>query len=275
MNIAAISAILNYTFKDSIRAKWLLIFALVFFLLAINIPTLVLLTVRYIPPNYLQVYLTSLIGLAFPFIPLLSLPMGATTIVEERESGTLQYILSNPISKADFLLGRLFGMLAATTLVILLGFGIASLFVYNIDVTRYAPVITATFVAALLNAIMLGVAMVISVLSKRKSTAIGIAIFLWFLFTVLSDLGFLSIIANLKGGATAALPVILLNPVESSRILGVLALGGTASELGSTGLILDYSLGSSATTVITLSLAAWLIVFFTTAFLLFRHQDVA
>src|SRR5438132_468099 len=125
-------------------------------------------------------------------------------------------------------------MLAATTAVILLGFGVASLIVYNIDVGRYAPVLTATSLAALLNAIMLGLAMVISILTKRKSTATGIAIFMWFLFTVLSDLGFLSIVLNLKAGAAATLPVILLNPVETSRIFAVLSLGGAADQLGST-----------------------------------------
>ncbi|TLX97566.1 MAG: hypothetical protein E6K90_10260, partial [Thaumarchaeota archaeon] len=102
MNVSAVWAILTYTFKDAIRAKWLLVFAVVFFLLAVNIPMLVLLAARYLPPNYLQVYLTTLVGLAFPFIPLLPLPMGAATIVDERESGTLQYVMSNPISKVDF-----------------------------------------------------------------------------------------------------------------------------------------------------------------------------
>jgi Cu-processing system permease protein len=274
LNFSAIWAILTYTFKDSIRAKWLLIFAVVFFMLAVNIPMLVLLAARYLPPNYLQVYLTTLVAISFPFIPLLPLPMGAATIVDERESGTLQYVMSNPISKVDFLLGRLGGMLSSTTLVILLGFGIASIMVYNIDVTAYAPVLTATAMAALLNAIMLGVAMVISVLTKRKSTATGVAIFMWFLFTVLSDLGFLSVVLNLKLGLAATLPVILLNPVETSRILAVLSLGGDASQLGSTGLIINYYLGNNAAAILGGTLVIWLVFFFVLAFILFRRQDV-
>src|SRR2546427_9209976 len=274
MNLSAVWAILTYTFKDSIRAKWLLVFAVVFFLLAVNIPMLVLLAARYLPPNYLQVCLTTLVGVAFPFIPLLPLPMGAATIVDERESGTLQYIMSNPISKVDFLLGRLSGMLSATTAVILLGFGVASAMVYNLDVTAYAPVLTATAMAAILNAIMLGVAMIISIITKRKSTATGIAIFMWFLFTVLSDIGFLSVVVNLRLGVAATLPVILINPVETSRILAVLSLGGDASQLGSTGLIINYFLGSSAQLILGVSLIAWLATVFTAAFLLFRRQDV-
>jgi Cu-processing system permease protein len=274
LNLSAVWAITTYTFKEAIRAKWLLIFAVVFFLLAVNIPMLVLLAARYLPPNYLDVYLTTLVSLSFPFIPLLPLPMGSGTIVEERESGTLQYMMSNPISKTDFLLGRMLGMVSATTSVILLGFGIASVMVYNVDFTRYAPVVTTTLIAAMLNAIMLGVALAISIMSKRKSTAMGIAIFAWFLFTVLSDLGFLSFIVNLKAGVAATLPIILLNPIEVARILAVSSFGGDLSALGTTGLIVNYYLGGSAMEVMSIILVAWLLAFLALDFVLFRHQDV-
>jgi Cu-processing system permease protein len=274
LNISAVWAITSYTFKEAIRAKWLLIFAIVFFLLAVNIPMLVLLAARYLPPNYLDVYLTTLVSLSFPFIPLLPLPMGSGTIVEERESGTLQYMMANPISKTDFLLGRMLGMVFATTSVILLGFGIASIMVYNVDFTRYTPVLTTTLIAATLNAIMLGVALVISILSKRKSTAMGVAIFVWFLLTVLSDLGFLSVIVNLKAGVAATLPIILLNPIEVARILAVSSFGGDLSALGTTGLIVNYYLGSAAGEVMTIILLVWLAVFVALDFILFRHQDV-
>ena len=97
---------------------------------------------------------------------------------------------------------------------------------------------------------------------------------MWFLFTVLSDLGFLSIVLNLRSGAAATLPVILLNPVETSRIFAVLSLGGAADQLGSTGLIISYYLGDNAFSILGATLLAWLAVFFILAFLLFRRQDV-
>src|SRR5207245_10021031 len=96
-------------------------FTAVFFLLAINIPILVLSFVRYLPPNYLDVYLTYLLTLSFPFLPLLALPMGAVSIVDERESGVLQYLLSNPISSLEFYLGRYLGLLLSTSAFLLLG----------------------------------------------------------------------------------------------------------------------------------------------------------
>ena len=69
--------------------------------------------------------------MTFPLIPLLALPMGAVSIVDERESGTLQYLLSNPVTKGEFFLGRAVGLLLATTSVIIIGFGAASVVVYT------------------------------------------------------------------------------------------------------------------------------------------------
>src|SRR5438552_16774409 len=101
MNVSAVWAILTYTFKDAIRAKWLLVFAVVFFLLAVNIPMLVLLASRYLPPNYLPAYLTTLVGRAFPFIRLLPLPMTSSTIVHAIASGCRQSIMPTTISTVE------------------------------------------------------------------------------------------------------------------------------------------------------------------------------
>ncbi|MFI5421538.1 MAG: ABC transporter permease subunit, partial [Nitrososphaerales archaeon] len=81
-----------YAFKDAIRAKWLIVFAILFFLIAINLPVIALHSGGYLPPNYLTEFIPDIVALAFPFIPLLALPMGAPAIVDERESGTMQFV---------------------------------------------------------------------------------------------------------------------------------------------------------------------------------------
>lgn len=274
MNHSNTLTILAHTFKESIRAKWLMMFAVVFFLLAVNIPMLILLAVRYLPPNYLDVYLNYLVTLSFPFLPLLALPMGASSIIEERESGVLQYILSNPISRGEFLVGRLLGLLLSTTVVVVLGYGTAALMTFNVNVERYGAVGEVTLVGATLNAIMVGIAVLVSILAKRKATALGVGIFLWFLFTVLSDLGFLSFILNLRSGPTSVLPIILLNPIETARILAVIILGGGNDQLGVPGVIVTYLLGDLTSLVLIGALLSWMIVFFSLCYLTFRKQDI-
>jgi len=267
------SAILVHTFKEAIRAKWLVMFTVVFFLLAVNIPFLVLLATQFLPPNYLDVYLAYLVSLSFPFLPLLALPMGATSIVDERESGVLQFILSNPISRAEFFVGKFMGLLLATTVVIVFGYGTAAILAYRISVAGYLSVGIPMAVGAALNALMLGLSLSISVLSKRRATALGLSIFAWFLFTVLSDLGFLSVILSLTNNLTYALPLIYFNPVETARLLAVVQTGGGPSQLGATGVVVVELLGDSATLVLTGSLLIWIMFTSAVSFALFRHRD--
>ena len=268
-NFGAIGNILNNTFQDSIRAKWLIIFSIIYFLLAINIPLLVLLIANFIPPNFLQLYLSTFVQVAYPFVPLLTLPMGAAVIVDERESGTLQYMMANPISKFDFLLGRMVGMLLATTLVILVGFGIATVFVYGTDWSNYAPLLISAAAAGLLNAIMLGVAFILSVMSKRKATAIGIAVFLWLLFTVIGNIALLSAPTAIVG-----LFPTLLNPIYIAQDWAYILLSNKISTQTSNTLLITHIFGHNVFVALFGSLVLWLIVVWVVTFLIFRHQDV-
>jgi ABC-type transport system involved in multi-copper enzyme maturation permease subunit len=273
LDLGVVRAISGHTFKEAIRAKWLLMFTTVFFLLAINIPFLVLLFARYLPPNYLDVYLTYLITLSFPFLPLLALPMGAVSIVDDRESGVLQYMLSNPISKTEYFLGRYSGLLFATSAVIVLGYGIAAAVSYNVSAARYLQVTIPMAVGIALNASMLALALVASILTKRKATALGAAIFAWFLFTVLSNLGFLSIVISLSLSQQSVISLVLLNPIETARILAVQLTGGGISELGTTGLVVQNTFGKSSWIVLMSGLMGWAVGATAICFLLFRRRD--
>jgi ABC-type transport system involved in multi-copper enzyme maturation permease subunit len=273
LNLNGVWGILSFTFKESIRTKWLMIFTAVFFFLAINLPNVFLSAARVLPPEYLASNLSTLLSVAFPLIPLLALPTGATSIVEDREAGTLQFLLSNPITKSEFFLGRGMGLLAATTVVIIIGFGAAAMVAYRFNVGEYYSVITTMLFAGMLNATMLALALIISSLSKRKATAMGIGIFAWFLFTVVSDLGDLSIAINLKVGSTASLLLILLNPVETTRILTVIANKLPFQQLGSPGLIASFLLGNSLFFVLLSSVMFWIWGLFLIGFAIFRRQD--
>jgi ABC-type transport system involved in multi-copper enzyme maturation permease subunit len=264
----------SYTFKDAIRARWLIIFAILFFFLAINLPDLVLASAGYLPPNYLSEFIPDLIGLTFPFLPLLALPMGSPSIVEERENGTLQFILSNPISRNAFFAGKTLGLLIATTLVVIVGYGIAGLYAYGANFGDYGPLLLVMVAAAALNAVMLMLALIISVQIKRKITAIGSAVFLWFLFSIISNYDLLGNVLSISRLTDWAMFLVLLNPVESSKTIALLNLSSDPSQLGMSGLIAYNVLGTYlATIVIAISLVIWIAVLLAGCFLLFRRQD--
>lgn len=268
-------AIFIQTFKDAIRTKWLISFTIVFLLLAINIPVLVLLIGGYLPPNYLSVFLTNLVAVSFPFLPLLALPMGSAVIVDERESGTLEYMMSNPISRFEFILGRLLGMAVATSSVVVLGYGLAAVVAYNADIAGYGEVAITLGIGLALNATMLGIAMTVSTLSKRKATALGIAIFIWFLFTALSNVEYLSIVSTLISGPWVALVFVLLNPIQIAILLVPGLTGIDLSQQGSVGFLMAHLFHAAAWEVLSVALVIWLVFFLGLTVLIFTRQDLA
>jgi ABC-type transport system involved in multi-copper enzyme maturation permease subunit len=275
MNAKGVWGILSFTYREALRTKWLITFGLIFFLLAVDIPDLYLASAGNLPPEYLPSSLASLISVSFPLIPLLPLPVGSVSIVDERESGTLQYLLSNPVTKSEFFLGRSVGLLFATTTVIVIGFGGAAAVVYAQHLAEYAPIILIMLFAGMLNAVMLGIALIISEFSKRKATAMGVGIMVWFILAVVSSLDQLVISVSLKLGAIPALAVVLLDPVESSRLLTVFGGGLGPSQVTNSALVVSHVLRSASFEYVLLSVILWISLTFAAGFLIFRHQDAA
>lgn len=275
MNALGVWGILSFTYREAIRTKWVIIFGVIFFLLAVDIPDLYLSAAGNLPPEYLSQNLSTLLSVTFPLIPLLALPMGAVSIVDEREAGTLQYLLSNPVTKSEFFLGRSVGLLFATTSVIILGFGAAAVVVFTTGISNYFSVVMIMLFASMLNAVMLGIALIISEFSKRKATAMGIGIMVWFLFAVVSSLDQLVIAINLRVGADAALAIILLDPVETSRELTIYGANLGQGQMNVSALMAAHVWGSNVYPFTLLSVVVWIAIMFIVGFLIFRHQDAA
>jgi Cu-processing system permease protein len=277
VNLNGIWGMLSFTFREAIRTKWLIVFSVLFFLIAVNIPVLLLSAASGLSAAALESNLglgTSL-SLAFPLYPLLALPFGAVSIVEDRESGVLQYLLSNPITKSEFFLGRTAGLLLATTTVIFVSFVGAAVALYTSDSTQSVLILIAMLITMMLNAVMLSLGLIISEVSRRKVTAMGIGIFVWFLFTTVSDLGTFVNAVNLTIGDAAAVWLVLLNPVETSRLIMVLAANLGAAQLGPTGYVVSFVLGSNFFPVILGSVLIWFLVLTTVGFIVFMRQDAA
>jgi ABC-type transport system involved in multi-copper enzyme maturation permease subunit len=277
MNLNGVWGVLSFTFREAMRTKWLIVFSAVFFLIAVNIPVLLLSVAYGVPPAFLvsNLGLTTALSFTFPLIPLLALPFGAVSIVEDRESGVLQYLLSNPITKSEFFLGRSAGLLLATSTVVLISFGGAAVAVYTSDSSESAFIVITMLIAMLLNAVMLALALIISEITKRKVTAMGIGLFFWFLFTTVSDLGIFVQAVDYTIGPVAGVLLVLLNPVETSRLIMVLAANLGTAQLGPTGFVASHVLGSNFFGVILGSVVIWFAVLTTAGFLVFMHQDAA
>jgi ABC-type transport system involved in multi-copper enzyme maturation permease subunit len=270
---AAMLAIFVQTFKETVRSKWLIMFAIVFFFLAFNLPLASLAAFNFLPQNYMSKFIGTIITITFPLIPLLPLPLGATSIVEERESGFLQYVLATPLTRSQFLFSRLMGLYVSTTTIIVIGFGIAALIAFrpSFGIFSIAYVILASL---LLNAAMLGIGLVVSVVARKRNTALGAAIFIWFVFTTISDSNVLAPVFSFAGQVVDVIPFVLLNPVESARLLVQSQSAQSVVDLGAAGMSMGYVFGNAYPTVLAITMALWIAATMVAAFLIFKLQDI-
>ena len=275
---SAFYMILKKELKDSLKSKWLVTFAVTFFFLALGVPYIILGAGGLLPQDYPGMVVGTLITLAVPLVPLVSLAMSSTTIAGERETGTLEYLLAQPASKVEVFFGKYVGIVLSLTLAMMLGYGGAELIVYATNPTFIVSFIYALLYSSLLSAASVGLGFIISVMTKTRAAAIGSGLFLWFVLVIIYDSGFLGVITVALNADTLLLPLTIANPVETTRILAMMHMADSPlrGELGPQASYLLQEYGSIvASRILAAVLILWVIIPVSISYLLFRRQDAS
>jgi Cu-processing system permease protein len=201
----------------------------------------------------------TLMNLCLLLAPLVAVLMGAASIAGERDRGTLEHLLAQPLSRTGLLVSKHAGLLVALTLATLAGFLPAGvLLVARGGAGMLGHYLLFPAIASLAGAAMAGVGLLISVSSRSAVQAQGAGVFAWFGFVLLYDLvliGALSVSGMRAEWLAAAL---VANPVDAARVLGVLALEPDLYLLGPAGAYLAARFSRLGAAALLLSaLAAW------------------
>ena len=202
----------------------------------------------------------TLMNLCLLLSPLVAVVMGAALIAGEQERGTLEHLLAQPLTRAELLLGKYLGLLAALTAATLAGFVPAGLVI----VGAAGPAVLGHYllfptIAALAGAGMAAVGVLISVTSRSAVHAQGMAMLTWFAFVLLYDLVLMGSLAASGMPPQWLAAALVGNPVDAARVLGVLALEPDLYLLGPAGSFLTTRLsptGTAGLLIATLSLWA-------------------
>ena len=203
----------------------------------------------------------TLMNLCLLLAPLVAVLMGASSIAGERERGTLEHLLAQPLTRHGLLLGKHAGLLAALTAATLAGFLPAGLLIaWSAGPAVLPHYLVFPVIASLAGAAMAGVGMFVSVSCRSAVQAQGTAVFVWFAFVLLYDLLLMGSLA-MSGIPVNILSVLLLaNPVDAARVLGVLALEPDLYLLGPAGAYLASTLSRGGTALVLLAtLLAWVV----------------
>ena len=184
--------------------------------------------------------IASLVSLVIYLIPLIALLLGFDAVVGERERGSLDLLLALPITRFELLLGKYLGLAAALTLSTVAGFALDAVLLYR----QFGWPGLYHYLGFMISSVLLGLAflslaLLLSVLTRERTRASGLAIALWFGFVLVFDLLLLGLLVASGGefGGQALAYVLLLNPADVFRILNVFSLDQMRSLYGLTSIV--------------------------------------
>jgi Cu-processing system permease protein len=203
----------------------------------------------------------AVLPLALTLVPLAALLIGVTAAATDDATG---FLLSQPVSRFQHLVGTWVGQAAALSLSILAGFGTGAAIVALVtgadDTARFGVLVAACAVAAVA---FLSISALIVAAVTRRNAAMGVAAFVWFCAVILYDAAMLSIAVSASGviGARILFVSVFANVVDLVRVLTLL-LAGTPHVLGAAGESWMRTLGgpTAAASLSLTALAGWIVL---------------
>src|SRR5690606_21354581 len=261
MRLSTVRALAQREISDALRNKWFVAYAGAFVVLSVALALLVLNSAGYGGISGFGRTSAGLINLVLFLAPLMGLTLGAQALASERESGTLGYLMAQPVSFAEIFVAKFVGLAIAITAAIVSGFALSTLTINLLgDGSGMGTFIALTAPTVLLALASLSLGMLISALSKRQSTALGIATVAWLALVLIGDLGLMGTAVILKLSPEQLMGLTLANPLEVYRIASIDMLQDSLELLGPSGLVAHDWFGSAIGPVLTAIMLAWIIV---------------
>ncbi len=283
LDLRAVWALLKKEFLDSVRNRWIIALSAIFIILTLMISFFgAAQTGGGIGFQGLPATVAGMTAISTILIPILGLMLSYAAVVGEKERGSILLLLSMPITRLETILGKFLGLGAVMLAAVLSGLGIGGIVIMAFAGTEGWE----NFIVFLLGAIVfalafLSVGLLLSSVTKRRSLAMGLAVFLWFFFAFIFDLIILGVFVATGGsfptpgqGQALMLPnwayaAQLANPVDAFGSFAARAFG-IGSAFGIPVELPDFvSIGTTG-----LSMALWALVPVTLAFWRFRRQDL-
>lgn len=223
--------------RDARRNRWFIVVSVLFALLSVSLSLLGLAGLGTLGISGFGRTAASLLNLVLLIVPLMGLLLGAMSIAGEREQGTLITLLAQPVTAGEVFIGKYLGSALALVATILLGFGASAIVIARYagaqEIGDYLRLVAFT---VLLGLCYLSLGFLVSVFVRRQATAVGGALFLWFSFIFLSDLGLMGTAIVLKLSPNELFWLVLVNPAQSFKLAVIGALQKSLESFGAAGL---------------------------------------
>lgn len=208
--------------KESLRAKWFLIYSLVFGGLIALFFIAGITESQVMGFSGLSRLLLMYIQVTIVILPIFILITTVRSISGDRDNHTLEYMLSFPISLSQYYWGKISGRFITVFLPVFLAMVAAILY----GVVRGAEIPWSIFLlyVGLLFAMtssFLGIAFLISSIVRSSEMALGVAFFIWIFLLAFIDIALISIMMQNRVNDGVILSIALANPMEIFRVAAI------------------------------------------------------
>ncbi|MEX2217561.1 MAG: ABC transporter permease subunit [Phycisphaerales bacterium] len=261
--------------RDAVRSRWFILYTLAFAGLG--------LAVSYISSAgaggsmSLSTFgrtTAGLVNLVLLVVPLMALTAGAGAIASDRERGVLTYLLSQPVSRLEVILGKYLGLAGALLACLALGLGsCAAIMAWQGQTTGPSSILWLGGLAFALALGMLSVGMLVSVLARRASVAVGTAVFLWLTLVFATDLALMAGAMAMRLRIEELFALSLLNPLQVFKMWSLHAAEASLDVLGPAGLYATEEYGARLHLLFAASLGAWVLIPLASAVAIFSRRS--
>ena len=275
VDITNVAILTQKEIRDARRNRWFILFSIAFAGLALALGWLALSGVGAYGLAGFGRTGASLINLVLLVIPLMGLTLGAMSLAGERERGTLLYLLTQPISQGELLLGKFVGLGLAILVTLVLGFGLSGLLIaWQGGTTQAGDYLTMVSLAFLLALASLSLGFLISAAVAKSATAVGTALFIWLVLVFFGDLGLMGTAIVLRLDISQLFSLALINPLQLFKMAAILAIRSNLEVLGPAGVYAVRTYGSQLQILLFALLAAWTAVPLVITYYIFKKKGV-
>jgi len=259
--------------RDALRNRWFVAYGASLVSLSLGLAFLALAGAGYGQVAGFGRTAASMVNLMMLLVPLMGLTLGAQSLAGERERGSLEFWLAQPIGILELYLGKVVGLGLALAAAVGLSFGTAGLVLgvagsYR-DPQTFLWLVELTILLAWAS-LALGVA--ISAGVRQSSSALSLALAAWLVLGLGGSLGLMGTAIVLRLPPGWLLAAALTNPLESYRVAALYLLSGSAELLGPAGLYAADTLGSYLPLAFRVSLVLWIPATLGTGYLVLRRE---
>jgi Cu-processing system permease protein len=273
IEFGTVSTLVFKELRDAIRNRWLALYAFAFAGLALALSWTAMSGLEGYGMAGFSRTAAALINLVLLIVPLMGLTLGAMSLAGERERGSLAYLLAQPVTIAEVMLGKFIGLGVTLAAALAFGFGISGMVIAwrgsSASGGDYLELVGLTLMLALAT---LSIGFLISAGSRRGATAIGIALFAWLGLAFISDLGLMETAIVLDIEINTLFTLSLLNPLQVFNMAAVLSMRGDLEVLGPAGIYAVRAYGDGLLPMLLGVLAAWTAVPLALSYVIFRRK---